>query len=344
MWFFLAAALSITFATSLITINKYVMKMFHFNFPTVLTTYHFSVSYFLFTFMAKLKVFNPATTLPTIQQWNIGFFGIASIVSMNYNLKTNSVGFYQLSKLCNIPVLVLYKYFFKNTVTPLPTLISLAFLLVGLTLFSVNDVEFSFIGTIWAIIGVITTCFFQTLAQNLQREYKINGTQMNHAASGPETILGSIASLCFEVFGPKGIIHHSFSFLEVLLALSTGIIAIFANILSFVLLGKGGPITYQVIGHVKTMLIFTVGLIVFPATEESSEQFRNKIFGLVIAMLGVIMYSYFEIKNKQREQEKLLQNKKEEEDLEIPLEDHNEFEDDKAPLFAHSTEKEESSN
>ena len=36
----------------------------------------------------------------------------------------------------------------------------------------------------------------------------------------------------------------------------------------------------------------------FPAKEESSEQFIKKIIGLSISMFGVILYTYFEMTNK----------------------------------------------
>ena len=42
----------------------------------------------------------------------------------------------------------------------------------------------------------------------------------------------------------------------------------------------------------------------FPAQHESSEQFKKKIIGLSISMVGVILYTIFEIQNK-KESEKI---------------------------------------
>ena len=313
MWFAVSVFITIAASSCLITLNKYVMKVYGFNFPTVLSTFHFFLSFFLFGTMAKIGKFEPTKALPVSCQWIIGFFGVASIVTMNYNLKINSVGFYQLSKLCNIPVLVCYKYFFNGVITPLPTLASLGVLLVGLFVFSVNDVEFNFLGCIIAIAGILTTCVFQTLAQNYQKTYGLNGTQMNHAASYPETVFGVIASIFIEFFGANGIINHNFCFFELFLVFLTGCFAMVGNIVSFSLLGKGGPVTYQVIGHVKTMTIFILGLLIFPAQKETDEQFRNKVIGLCISMCGVILYTYFQIKFKDQpakpDEERMLPDK-----------------------------------
>jgi solute carrier family 35 protein E3 len=73
------------------------------------------------------------------------------------------------------------------------------------------------------------------------------------------------------------------------------------NVIAFSLIGKAGPVTFQVVGHVKTMLIFIFGLLLFPEKEESHSQFVKKITGLVVSMVGVILYTVFEIRAKEQE-------------------------------------------
>lgn len=245
--------------------------------------------------MVALKLFVRATNVPILQQFKIGFFGVASIALMNYNLKCNSVGFYQLSKLCNIPVLVIYKFFFLHQKTPSSILFSLTLLLIGIAFFSINDVELNFIGTIVAIFAVITTCASQTMTHTFQAQYNISGTQLNHLSVYSEFLFGLIASLFIEFFGESGIIHHQFYPKELALIFLSGINAICVNMSTYVLIGRAGPITYQVVGHVKTILIFIVGLFIFPPTHESNSQFLKKIIGLVISMVGVILYTYFKM-------------------------------------------------
>jgi solute carrier family 35 protein E3 len=68
--------------------------------------------------------------------------------------------------------------------------------------------------------------------------------------------------------------------------------ALGVNISNYLVLGKLGPLTYQVVGHLKTVLILLLGFVMFNKTPDT----RN-IIGIVIAMTGVVAYS--EIKRKE---------------------------------------------
>lgn len=74
-------------------------------------------------------------------------------------------------------------------------------------------------------------------------------------------------------------------------------IAVFVNLSTFLVIGKTSPVTYQVLGHLKTCLVLAFGytLLHDPFTS------RN-IFGILIAIVGMGMYSLFctaEAKRKQ---------------------------------------------
>lgn len=66
------------------------------------------------------------------------------------------------------------------------------------------------------------------------------------------------------------------------------LIAVAVNFSTFLVLGKTSPVTYQVLGHLKTCLILGFGytLLRDPFTE------RN-IIGILIAVWGMGLYSYF---------------------------------------------------
>lgn len=295
-------AISFCTATSLILVNKKVMNNYGFECPTYLTSYHFFLSTILLNIMAKFNFIKKAVNVPTLYQWSTAAFGVGSIVFLNLNLKVNSIGFYQLSKLCNIPMMVLYKFFFKHMTTPKESLISLGILLIGLCLFTVNDVQFNVAGSIIALIAIVSTTVFQSRSSYMQAEYSITGPQLNQMIALPEFIICFTAATFLESSGDKGIFNHQFQKTEVLLILLTGVFAVYGNIIGFIMIGKTGPVTFQVIGHTKTILIFIFGLIMFPPTKyESPEQKFKKIVGLVISMCGVIMYTYFELKIKAKE-------------------------------------------
>lgn len=252
--------------------------------------------------MGRLNFFKIDHTVPTLVRWTTSAFGAGSIVFLNLNLKVNSIGFYQLSKLMNIPFMVIYKYIIQGKTTPIQSLCSLAVLLVGMALFTVNDVQFNVPGAIIALVAILSTTVYQSRQAAMQGEYSITGTQLNHIVAFPQFIICITAAFVFESHGPKSIFLHKFQTTEIFLILLTGAFAVFGNVIGFIMIGKTGPVTFQVIGHVKTILIFVFGLIMFPPTQkETQEQKVKKIVGLVVSMAGVIAYTFFELKIKEKE-------------------------------------------
>jgi solute carrier family 35 protein E3 len=291
---------SILSSTAIIILNKYIMDNYDFRCITFLTSYHFFVTWLLLEIMCRLKLFVRADHVPQLERWIMGATGVGAVVFMNFNLRLNSVGFYQLSKLCTIPMIVIYSYFIEHKITPFSTLCSLALLLLGLELFTVNDVQLNTPGSIIASIGVTCVASFQTKTGSKQKQFSVTPLALQHATAVPQFIIALLAALVLETSGRISIWNESFDGLELLLIMLTGLIAVSVNVCSFGLIGKTSAITYQVVGHVKSILIFVFGLIMFPPkVGETRDQFIKKIVGLIIAMVGVITYSWLEMKSKE---------------------------------------------
>lgn len=296
---FLLIISTIAVSTSLILTNKFLFNT-SFDWPIALSTFHFFLTYFLLEIMVQCKFIKRASDLPISQRWILGFYNVSAIVFMNFNLKMNSVGFYQLSKLCTIPFMIIYEFFFHNKKQTFQVLLSLLILLIGLSLFTVNDVQFNIPGTITAFIAVIATAISQSQNNFLQRTYNVNGPSMQHIVALQQAILALVSSVVIEFFGENSFLTHVFGHYELLLILMTGMLAVASNVLAFAIIGKMSAVTYQVVGHVKTILIFVFGLIMFPPPNgETKSQFYKKIFGLVISMVGVIFYTYLKLTDNQ---------------------------------------------
>jgi solute carrier family 35 protein E3 len=254
--------------------------------------------------MISFKFLEASTNFPSIEGWKIAVFGFGGIVLMNWNLKVNSIGFYQLSKLCTIPYMVLYKLTVKKETTSLKICSSLLILLVGLALFTVNDIEVNLIGTVLAFFAVVSTAQAQIMISAVQKEFRIGSVQLNYEVMPKQFVICLASALCVETSGTRNVFQQDWGLRIVLGFLGTGLLAVAGNIVGYAIMGKLGPITWQVVGHVKTMLIFVIGLIMFPTLEESPAQRTKKIAGLVIAMGGVVLYTLFEMKEKELEAKK----------------------------------------
>ncbi|KAL6204287.1 hypothetical protein ACLB2K_021555 [Fragaria x ananassa] len=96
------------------------------------------------------------------------------------------------------------------------------------------------------------------------------------------------------------------SFLSLLAVLTTCVAQIFFIVLSclvsvsvnfstFLVIGKTSAVTYQVLGHLKTCLVLTFGYTLL----QDPFDWRN-ILGILIAVLGMVLYSYCCTRESQR--------------------------------------------
>jgi solute carrier family 35 protein E3 len=295
---------TIAISTALIMANKLILTEYKFGCPTFLTAFHFILSWFLLRLMISFKFLERASNFPSIESWKIALFGVGGIALMNWNLKVNSIGFYQLSKLCTIPYMVAYKFLAKNERTSLKLCSALGILLIGLALFTVNDVEVNLIGTILAFFAVVSTAQAQIMISSVQRDFRIGATPLNYEVMPRQFVICVISAIFVETSGERDIRTQNWEGRIFAGFLGTGLLAVVGNIVGYAIMGRLGPITWQVVGHVKTILIFVLGLIMFPTREESSEQRGRKIGGLAIAMIGVILYTVFEMQAKAAEAQK----------------------------------------
>lgn len=220
---------------------------------------------------------------------------MTSIVSMNFNLAANSIGFYQMSKLCAIPYMIVYNLIRRRQRYEAGEYISLGILLIGVGMFSISDVEVNLLGTIYAIIAVASTAHNQMLTGDLQREYQISGPELQLALLPEEFSLGVVSATALENIGEGSFAMARFAFGEMGLMLATCVFAIGVNVSTFQLIGKTSSITYQVIGHAKTVLLLVFGYLFFPSPWESTEQQVRAMMGIVLALFGVFMYTKVKI-------------------------------------------------
>lgn len=66
------------------------------------------------------------------------------------------------------------------------------------------------------------------------------------------------------------------------------LISVSVNFSTFLVIGKTSPVTYQVLGHLKTCLVLAFGYTLL----HDPFDWRN-ILGIMVALMGMVLYSYF---------------------------------------------------
>ena len=66
----------------------------------------------------------------------------------------------------------------------------------------------------------------------------------------------------------------------------SGVAGLMVSLSTFLFIGAAGPLTYNVVGHIKTVTVLTSGWLVF-----GDFMSTQKLLGLMCTMAGIVLYS-----------------------------------------------------
>lgn len=146
----------------IIFLTKWVMSVYNFKFATTICGLHF---------LSCAAAIRSASTLGFVEHVPIPFkhvltfsvIGSISIASANLSLLLNTVGFYQIAKLLLAPFVCAVESIYFGKRFSAAVLVSIVVTLVGVGIVTVSDVQSNMLGTIMAVIFVISSGFQQIL-------------------------------------------------------------------------------------------------------------------------------------------------------------------------------------
>ena len=287
--------LSVFSSTSLILTNKFIMKTYNFSYIYTLTSFHFAAgAIFLNVVSRGFGAFKPKS-IGIRENIMVAASAVGSVASMNLSLQYNSVGTYQMMKLMVIPTVMGIQRVVHGATFPLPVMLSLMVMLVGVACATVTDVSFNLLGVCVGLVAVCTTALFAIWQGSKQKQHDVTAQQLLLSISPYQAGLAGICSLLFDFSGPKSIQTHNFYQEEIILIVTSCFIAVLVNLCSMNLIGATSPVTYNVVGHAKTCLILASGYFLVPGPVESIVQMFQHFAGVIVGLLGVFSYSYFKI-------------------------------------------------
>ncbi|CAI5492639.1 unnamed protein product [Closterium sp. Naga37s-1] len=118
----------------------------------------------------------PPAPVPTLPAWEVGRFTLLSnvcVVTTNFALLANSVGFYQISRLAIIPMTCAFESLLHGKTYSAPTLAAVLVVLVGVGVCTVTDLSVSAFGLVTAAAGAISTSLQQISVGELQQRYAL---------------------------------------------------------------------------------------------------------------------------------------------------------------------------
>ncbi|CAL6390048.1 unnamed protein product [Bathycoccus prasinos] len=203
-----------------------------------------------------------------------------SIIGLNVSLMLNTIGFYQVCKLAQIPTMCILEASFLNKKFSRKVVQAIIVVLAGVAVATVSDVEMNVTGTVAASVGVLSTSAQQILVGHLQKKHNVTSNFLL-----AKTSLWMAASML--VFGP---------IMDTLVTGGGKRVRIRVDQWEFDVFSRLVRVRGVVIGHVKTVLVFLFGFICFNAPITS-----KNIAGCALAVVGMIYYT--QAMNKQKEDE-----------------------------------------
>lgn len=287
-------------STALVVLNKMAMDKFGFRFATSLTAFHLTCTFILLLMTAKLGLFEikrlPIRDVAKLAVGNMGF-----ICLTNLSLQHNSVGFYQVMKVMTTPTIVLIEALLYQTYLENDLKISLIPVCLGVIFTVATDFRLNLIGTGYAVAGVVVTSFYQIWAGTLQKSLDCNGLQL-------QTYVSPLAAVFTLPFVPlfdnytleslDSIWFYNFSSSNMSIIAVTGLFAFLVNISIFLVIGRSSPLSYNILGHLKTIVVLMSDYLFFgrPYTFKSS-------FGILLTMVGIFWYTNIKLERARIDRE-----------------------------------------
>ncbi|GJN02327.1 hypothetical protein PR202_ga19666 [Eleusine coracana subsp. coracana] len=282
-------ALSVASSVAIVICNKALISTLGFPFATTLTSWHLMVTFCTLHVAQRLHFFEPKA----IDGQTVILFGLlngTSIGLLNLSLGFNSIGFYQMTKLAIIPFTVLLETIFLKKRFSESIKLSLLVLLLGVGIASVTDLKLNMLGSILSGLAIATTCVGQI------KRLKVSSTQLLYqSAPYQAAILFATGPFVDQLLTNRSVFAHKYSAPVLGFIILSCLIAVSVNFSTFLVIGTTSPVTYQVLGHLKTCLVLSFGytLLHDPFT------LRN-ILGILIAIFGMALYSYFSVKESKK--------------------------------------------
>ena len=252
---------NVTSSVTLVLLNKRVFSN-GFYYPMTLSFFHFVFTIGFYEALRVCGVYvRPEQQMPRFEKFKVAFAGFASIGFMNLSLTYNSVGFYQVTKLIMVPVTLAINSVVYSVTTNGKVKLSLLLVIAGVGVATVTDVQLKPLGFGFGCAAVLATAMFQIFQGTKQKEFGLSGTQLQAAIAPWQStqaliVAGAAECVCWagvpcetaiacfaEAAEPK----HAYT---LTLVLGTCFIALLVNFTSFGLIGKTGPITFQVRSYV----------------------------------------------------------------------------------------------
>ncbi|KAL6744932.1 triose-phosphate transporter family-domain-containing protein [Haematococcus lacustris] len=308
--------LNVVTASGIVFANKYVFTTCRFRFTYALTWIHTLFTLLGMTCFARCGMFE-TKKMPAGRLAPLAAAYVAYIVLCNLSLNVNTVGFYQVMKIAVAPTVILLEFIMFRRL-PHPRVVAAVLLVcLGIAVATVTDSQM--VRNLWGIwVGLaatLMTALYQIWAGSKQKELKASSMQLLHAYTPLSALMLGVLVPMFEPMGwtaaaagaaaagggPGGssqggrspsdtLLGYEYSWGAAAAILLSSALGLGVSLSTFLVIGATSSLTYNVVGHLKTLIILTGGCMFF-----GDQMPPKKLLGVGIAMAGIVWYTQLKL-------------------------------------------------
>ncbi|EOY16821.1 Nucleotide-sugar transporter family protein isoform 3 [Theobroma cacao] len=167
------------------------------------------------------------------------------------------------------------------------TKLSIAVVLLGVGVCTVTDVSVNTKGFVAAFIAVWSTSLQQYYVHHLQRRYNLSSFNLlGHTAPAQAGTLLLVGPFLDYWLTNKRVDAYSYNLASVTFLVLSCTIAVGTNLSQFICIGRFTAVSFQVLGHMKTILVLIMGFFIFGKEGLN----LHVVLGMIIAVVGMIWY------------------------------------------------------
>nr|CCC91086.1 unnamed protein product [Trypanosoma congolense IL3000] len=138
-------------------------------------------------------------------------------------------------------------------------------------------------GSIWALLAIVSNSFYTIWGNTKQKELGVSAMQLLLYQA---PISAMMLSLAIPMDGLGDLLRYEVTFTTLWTITLSCAFAFGVNLSFFLLVGQTSPLTMNVVGYLKTALVFIGGFIFL-----SSEADAKTLFGVTLTLLGLLFYT-----------------------------------------------------
>lgn len=277
-----------------------------FKFATTLTCLHFFLTYLGLEVSACMDFFQ-RKRLPLLGVLPLSIAFCCFIVFNNLSLQFNTIGIYQITKVLTTPLIVLIHMFFYKRFLSSGETLALVLVCVGVAVATETNMQLNFAGVFTGLLGVVSSSVYQIWVETKQHDFGCSPAQLLYYQAPLSCVMLLPVILLTEPL--NAIAAYKFTFTSSMAIFISAILAFLVNLSTYIVIGATSPVTYNMIGHSKLVVIILSSYVVF-----GERQSLVGMVGVSAAVIGIMSYAHIRMVKQTT-----AASKEEEVDEKIPL-------------------------